>query len=83
MNRYENAIFNTITEDEGLFNYFRDMWKNDESYFTISNLASAIEDYFNEFTNHIPFLYQELVTFILGSKLIDYFLIAENLIDLF
>lgn len=83
MNKYEKAIFNTITDCEGLYNYFRDIWKEDNSSFLISNLAFAIEDYYYEFTNHIPFLYQELLTTMLDSKLIDFWLIAENLIDLF
>ena len=83
MNRYEKAIFITITEEEGLYNYFRNIWKGNSSNFPILDLSLAIEDYFNEFTNHVPFLYQELLTTMLDSNLIDFWLIAENLIDLF
>lgn len=83
MNKFEKAIFNTITDDEGLYNYFRDIYKENYSEFPILDLSIAIEDYFNEFTNHIPFLYQELITTMLDSNLIDFWLITENLIDLF
>lgn len=81
MNKYENAVFITITEDEGLYNYFRDIWKIDNNHFV--NLVLAIENYFYEFVNHIPYLYQELVTTILDNDVIDFWTVAENLVDLF
>lgn len=80
MNRYEKAIFNTIADCEGLYNYFRDIWKEEYAYI---NLVLALENYFNDYTNQVPFLYQDLLTTMLDSNLIDFWVVAENLVDLF
>lgn len=80
MNKYEHAIYCTVTEDEGLYEYFKDIWEDCESR---SRLAWELRDYFEGLTNHIPWLYENLVNTMLNSNLVDFYIVAENLVDLF